>query len=93
MTIMDPGTDPERNEPAHALLGYVSLKQESYDEAIGHFEQADAGDIYTTYYHAKALEKAGRNDEARELFTKIANYRFNDPGLALVRKGVLEKIQ
>lgn len=93
MTIMQPGTDPERNEPAHALLGYVSLKQQNYDAAIGHFEQADADDIYTTYYRAKSLEKAGRNDEARELFTKIANYNFNEPGLALVRKAVIERVQ
>lgn len=91
-TALEPGNDPERFENVHELLGFVSLQQENYDEAIQHYEQTDPDDIYASYGHAMALEGAGRTDEANALYTKIAEWRFNDPDLALVRAEVMEKV-
>lgn len=85
-SILEPSADPEKNQPIHALLGFVSLERENYDEAVGHFEQADEDNIYVNYYHAKALEGAGETAEATRLYEKVATWNFNSPGLALVRE-------
>jgi tetratricopeptide (TPR) repeat protein len=91
MTIMEPDTDPAKNEPAHALLGYVALQQGNAEEAIAHFEQADPDDVYAWYYRATALEAAGRADEAKALFGQVATNNFNSPELALVRSDAAAK--
>jgi len=91
MTIMEPSTDPEKNEPAHALLGYVNLWQENYAEAAAHFEQASPDNIYVNYHHALALEGAGREEEAQALFQKVANWNFNSAALALVRADAIAR--
>jgi tetratricopeptide (TPR) repeat protein len=93
MTTRASSTDPDRDQPAHALLGFVSLEQGDHDAAIAHFEQADPDDIYAGYYHALALEGAGRSEEAKALFTKVGNNNFNSTGFALVRKDALERAQ
>jgi tetratricopeptide (TPR) repeat protein len=93
MTTMASSTDPDRDQPAHALLGYVSLQQGDHDAAIAHFEQADPDDIYAGYYHALTLEGAGRAEEAKALFAKVGNNNFNSSGFALVRKDAIERSQ
>lgn len=91
MEIMEPSTDPLKNRPAHALLGHVSLSQGQYEDAVAHFEQADPNNPYVMYHHALALDGAGRTDEAMRLFEEVASYNFNSAGLALVRKGAIER--
>lgn len=85
MTIVEPEADPARDEPAHALLGYVALQQGNAEEAIAHFDQADPDNVYAQYWRALALEGAGRTDEAKVLFGEVATNNFNSPELALVR--------
>ncbi len=92
MTIMEPSTDPEKQEPAHALLGYTHLWRGNYEEAVTHFDQADPNDIYVNYHHALALEGAGQQEEAQELFQKVANWNFNSADLALVREDAAAKV-
>ena len=91
MTIVEPNTNPRKNQPAHTIMGYVSFKQGKFDEAITHYEQADPNDIYTTYYHAMALEGAGRTEEAQKLYQRVATDNFNSAGLALVKKDAKAK--
>ncbi len=91
MELMEPDRNPRKNEYAHDLLGLVALLQKKYADAVTHFEQADPNDIYTTYHHALALEGAGQRERARELFTKVAGYNFNNAGLALVRKDAIRR--
>ena len=89
---LEAGNDPDRYEPVHQLIGFVHLQQENHDEAITHYEQSNPDDIYAVYHHALALEGAGRTAEANELFAKVADWRFNSPGLALVRADASEKV-
>ncbi len=91
MQIMEPSTDPLKDRPAHALLGYVSLSQGDYQEAITHFEQGNPNDPYEMYHHALALEGAGNTSEAKQLFETVAGYNFNSAGLALVRKDAMAR--
>lgn len=91
-TALEPGNEPDRFEPVHALIGFVRLQQENYEEAVRHHEQANPDDIYAVYHHAMALEGAGRNEEANALYRKVADWRFNSPGLALVRADASAKV-
>lgn len=92
MRLRDPIKNPTKNQPVHELMGLVSLLQGNYEDAIAHYQQANPNDIYATYHLALALEGAGRTAEAQELFKKVANWRFNAVGLALVRADALKKI-
>ena len=91
MEIMEPSNNPRKNEPAHDLLGLVSLLQGDYEGAIGHYEDANPNNIYTEYHLALALEGAGRTAEALAIFNELAVYNFNFAGYALIRGDVLEK--
>lgn len=93
MAVLATRTDPDRDQPAHEILGFVSLQQGDHDAAIAHYEQADPDDTYASYYHALALEGAGRAEEAKALFAKVGNNNFNSSGFALVRKDALERAQ
>ena len=42
--------------------------------------------VYFDYFHGLALKGSGRNDEANELFYRIANENFYGIGRALVRE-------
>ncbi|MDX1662070.1 MAG: tetratricopeptide repeat protein [Gemmatimonadota bacterium] len=89
---LGPGGDPDRFEGVHELLGFVALERGNHQEAIEHLEQADADDLHVVYLHARALEAAGEAEKANELYTKIAEWRFNDPDLALVRAEAQRKV-
>ncbi len=92
MKQVEPDPNPRKNEPAHELMGFISLKQGKAQEAIAHLEQGTPTNIYTTYYLALAHEAAGNKEKARELFTKVANYNFNNVFSALVRRDAMKKI-
>jgi tetratricopeptide (TPR) repeat protein len=93
MQIRASDRNPNRNRMAHALLGRVALDQKRFTDAVKEFEQGEPDHIYTNYYHALALEGAGRAAEAQKLYQKIAHYYFNDVGVGLIRKDALAKIQ
>lgn len=89
---LEPINSPRKLEAYHSLLGQVSFNQKDYKQAAEHFDQADKTDIYTTYWRAKAYEKAGQNDKARQLYQEVASYNFNTAGNAVVRNEVKKKV-
>jgi tetratricopeptide (TPR) repeat protein len=91
MRLVAPNRDPRKDEWAHDLMGLVALLQGRHAEAVSHYEQANPNNIYTTHHHALALEDAGRTEEAKRLFNKVATHNFNNAGLALVRKEAQQK--
>jgi len=86
MAAVEPLRAERKNEPAHELLGMIELLQGHFAPAVPHFEAADPNDTYAAYHHALALAGAGRAAEARALFQRVAADRFNNAGVALVRK-------
>lgn len=92
MSVVEPINDPTKNQGAHEVAGLVDLLQENYEESASHYAQGDPDDIYVNYHHALALEGAGRTEEARRLFEKVADWRFNALGLALVRDEARAKV-
>lgn len=85
MRIVAETTDPERNQPAHAILGALALEQKDFADAARHLAQANQNDMYVLYQRALALEGAGRTSEAKRLFRKIARFNFNSASVAVSR--------
>jgi tetratricopeptide (TPR) repeat protein len=83
---------PRKNEGAHELLGMADLLQKNYDAAAGHFAEANPDDIYVAYQRALALEGAGRNAEAQQLFRRVAGWNFNGSDTALVKREAARKV-
>jgi tetratricopeptide (TPR) repeat protein len=93
MTLLEQDANPRRNEPAHDLMGLVSLLQDDYATAVQHYEQANPNNTYTQYHLALAHEGAGNAAEAQAMFAAIAYNNFNSPGYALIRTDVQQKLQ
>jgi tetratricopeptide (TPR) repeat protein len=83
---------PRKNEGAHELLGMADLLQKNYESAAGHFAEANPDDIYVAYQRALALEGAGRNAEAQQLFRRVAGWNFNGSDTALVKREAAKKL-
>jgi len=83
---------PRKNEGAHELLGMADLLQKNYEAAAGHYAEANPDDIYVAYHRALALEGAGRNAEAQQLFKRVAGWNFNGSDTALVKREAARKV-
>lgn len=92
MKLREPDHTPNKNEPAHALLGAVALQEKRYADAVHEYDQSDPDDMYFTYYRGVALEGAGRTDEAMKVYQKVASYYFNPIQAAIVRREALAKV-
>jgi tetratricopeptide (TPR) repeat protein len=86
-----PDRSPRKNELAHELLGYADLFEGKHASAAAHFAEANPDDVYVTYHRALALEGAGRTDEAKVLFKRVAGENFNSAGIALAKGEAAKK--
>jgi tetratricopeptide (TPR) repeat protein len=89
--LQEPVRSPTRFQGYHQVLGEIALKQGSFDEAITHLEQANPGNQFVKFMLASAHEGAGNAEEAKRLFTEVANFNFNSVDFALVRKDAMAK--
>lgn len=58
----------ESDADLHYMIAQEHLRAENADEAVRHFDRClalDAGYLYAHYHKARALEGAGRLDDAR----------------------------
>jgi tetratricopeptide (TPR) repeat protein len=85
--------DPQKDQPAHAILGVLALEQKDFKGAVTHLEQANPNDIYLMYERALALDGAGRTADAKALFGKVARYNFNGADVAVVRAEARKRAQ
>ena len=70
-----------------AMMGMVRLFQGDSAGSLSYFnENIDTENYqYYSYFKALALQAAGQNTVAEDIFNKIANYNFNGLGVSLVR--------
>jgi hypothetical protein len=73
-------------EGVHELKGFIALYQSHFQEAAGQFAQGNLDDPYVKYQYAVALDGAGEQAKAKQLFGELAVYNFNSVGYALIRK-------
>lgn len=84
--------DPNKLDPYHFVMGYISMKQKDYGDAVSHFEQDHPeNNVYYQYWLAMANESAGNADKANALYKQVAIYNFNGIDYALIRNEVLKK--
>ncbi len=76
----------------HGLAGLTYLAGGDIDKALEHFAMANPQNMYQQYYHAMALEKADRNEEARSLFKKVAHWNRNNMVYAMVRDDAMMRM-
>lgn len=83
---------PTKLQDYEMALGYISMKEKKYSEAIGHFEKANPTSVYTRYWQAMAEEAAGNKDKAAKLFNDVSTYNFNGVDYAVIRNEVKKKL-
>lgn len=89
--------NPRKMERYHELHGLIALKQGNFKSAIQHYRKANlsmspgAGDVKNSFMLAKALEGAGRSEEAQALYKQVANWNFNSVWFAMLRKDAAAK--
>lgn len=80
-------SDPENGNqylPAyHYLVGYIALEKGDNSTAIEHLKQSDLTDPFHLLLLAKANEKAGNLDVARQMYQKVTESRQNNIERAL----------
>jgi tetratricopeptide (TPR) repeat protein len=91
MRIVAATSDPQKDQPAHAILGVLALEQKDYAGAASQLAQANPNDIYILYERALALDGAGKKAEAKAIFRKIARFNFNSAGEALSRADAVKR--
>lgn len=84
-------SNPRKLEAHNSLLGLAALLEGDADRAVHLLQKSDLALIYNKFRLAQALEKAGRNDEATELYGEVGRWNFNSVGFALVRREALAK--
>jgi tetratricopeptide (TPR) repeat protein len=71
--LIEEGGEPaEQYWPAwHYLVGYLKLEADDPKAAIEHLEKGDPNDPFQTLLLARAYERAGQKDEAREAYERV----------------------
>tara|TARA_B100000959_G_scaffold283512_1_gene352605 strand:+ start:468 stop:1970 length:1503 start_codon:yes stop_codon:yes gene_type:complete len=78
--------DPTAMYGFYGLSGMADLMEGNYEGAIKKFLKGNENNIYFNYFKALALKAAGREEEAKNQFTKIANINFSNWNIAIVRR-------
>jgi tetratricopeptide (TPR) repeat protein len=72
--IVDGGEAGRQYWPAyHYLAGYAKLEAGQNAEALEHLLQADANDPFHTLLLARAYERVGRKDDAKQAYKKVVD--------------------
>jgi len=76
----------------HTLTGVAAYWNKDYETAISELLRGNPQDQYNRYYLALSYEKSGQKDQAKEIFSQIANYNRNNLFYALVRPAAMERL-
>ena len=70
----------------YGLSGMADLMEGNYEGAINKFFKGNENNIYFNYFKALAFKAAGKEEDAKNEFTKIANTNFSNWNIAIVRR-------
>ncbi len=90
---IEAGHNPKLMENHHALLGHLYLAEGDFEKSISNFLQANQEDPYTVFHLARAQAASGNNDDATELYQKVAEWNQNSLNYALVRGQAMGEVQ
>lgn len=83
--IAQESESPSDKETYHLVSGIIHLEKGDFAKAIEELEQSDPNSSYDQFYLAQSYQKAGMENEAQELFTKVAQWNEHSLEYALVR--------
>ena len=89
---VDSINSPDKLEPYHRAMAVINYHMDNSEKALEHIEKTDEDYIHDKYWKAKIYEKAGKTEEAMELYEEIADERFNSIEFALIRDEVNKKV-
>ena len=85
-------TSPRKLDLYHELRGLIALHKKEHGTAVDHLRKSDLQtDVFAKYHLAVALSASGRGDEARRLYREVADWSFNSPYYALLRRSAGER--
>ena len=79
-----------KHELYHNFVGQVELHNKNYANALKHLQQADPNDMNVKYHTAMLMDKLGKKESSKDMFTEVINYNFNNIEYALVRNDALK---
>jgi tetratricopeptide (TPR) repeat protein len=85
--------NPLKNEGAHGLLAMADFAEGKAESSLQHFDEISPENQYYNYYHALALEKAGKTAEAQVLFKRVADRNFSSAAVALTKKAAASHLK
>lgn len=91
MKIVAETADPQKDQPAHAILGVLALQQKEFATAASQLAQASPNNMFIAYERALALDGAGKKAEAKALFRKVAQFNFNSADEAATRSDAVKR--
>ena len=92
--MIDEGGEPAKQYvPAwHYLAGYLKLEAGDFKTAIEELKQGNADDPFQQLLLARAYEKSGAKEEARQTYTKVVESRQNGIERALAYREAKKKL-
>jgi tetratricopeptide (TPR) repeat protein len=91
--IEEGGEEAEQYWPQwHYLAGYLKLEADDPKAAIVHLEKANPNDPFQTLLLARAYERAGRKDDARQAYEKVVASQSNGLERALAYPEAKKKL-
>jgi Tfp pilus assembly protein PilF len=85
--------NPRKNEGAHGLMALADYFEGHAESSLVHFDEVSPDNQYYNYYHALALEKAGKTAEAQVLFKRVASRNFSTAAVALTKKSAASHLK
>jgi tetratricopeptide (TPR) repeat protein len=83
--VIDKRQVSAENEYLNFITGLLQFHKGNNDLALQYFQKTGEGNPYIWYWKAITQEKAGNSQEAKKIYSKIAQYNANSVPLALVR--------
>jgi Flp pilus assembly protein TadD len=91
--IEEGGEPAEQYWPAwHYLAGYLKLEADDPKAAVAHLEKADPNDPFQTLLLARAYERTGRKDDARQAYERVVASENNGLERALAYSEAKKKL-
>lgn len=77
--------NPSDMKAYQMVAGIIAYEKGEYADAVEKLEKSDSNNPYSQFYLALSYQKAGKNNQARKLFSKVAQWNENTLEYALVR--------
>ncbi len=90
--LVESGHDPLEIQFYHELAGMIALREKRFDDALKELQQANQRNPRNLYRMAQAYEGKGDKENAKEMWTKAANFNERNYSYAFIRNKAKKKL-